>query len=154
VSPNFVSPQNLPPRCSQCGSLAPRVSLTYRKWPKLVAESLSSGCHPSLNASVFCVLTRRGKEKRLLNKDKLFIDSPGAFLTIHWQLVNSLVESSKSIRLDNSNFVLVQGQNLKGIETLECAVVDDGDFVVVEIEDEEVMEIFEGTLRDILQLIL
>jgi hypothetical protein len=69
-------------------------------------------------------------------------------------LENSLVESSKSFWLDDGNFVLVQGQNLKGIETFKSAIVDDGDFVVVKIKNKEMVKILEGTLRNVLELIL
>lgn len=70
------------------------------------------------------------------------------------QAANSLIQASESLRLNASDSILVQRQNLQRIQALESPIVDDRNFIVIEIENQQMMQILQGARRNILQLVL
>lgn len=58
--------------------------------------------------------------------------------------LNLLLKSSESLGIDLCNLVLVERQNLQGLQSLEGIVVNHGDFIVVQIKDQQVEQVLQS----------
>lgn len=67
---------------------------------------------------------------------------------------NLLVQSAEGIRLDRRQLVLVDGQNLQSVQSLERPVVDYRNSIVIQVQDQQVMQILQGARRNRQQLVL
>lgn len=61
---------------------------------------------------------------------------------------NLLVQSAEGIRLDRRQLVLVDGQNLQSVQSLERPVVDYRNSIVIQVQDQQVMQILQGARRN------
>lgn len=68
--------------------------------------------------------------------------------------LNLLVQSAEGIRLDRRQLVLVDGQNLQSVQSLERPVVDYRNSIVIQVQDQQVMQILQSARRNRQQLVL
>ena len=71
-----------------------------------------------------------------------------------YQSAHLLVQPFKGVGLDNFDFILVEREYLQRVESLEGFIVDCGDFVVVQVQDKQMVKVADRCGRNLKQAVL
>jgi len=71
-----------------------------------------------------------------------------------YQSAHLLVQPFKGVGLDNFDFILVEREYLQRVESLEGFIVDCGDFVVVQVQDKQMVKVADRCGRNRKQAVL